>query len=52
MSVQVTTMKVQRETLDLLKERGVFGESYEDIVKRLLVQTKEPLEKNGFNDEG
>ena len=31
-----TSIRVTRETLELLKERGRKGESYDDVIKRLL----------------
>jgi len=46
----LTTMKVRRETLDRLKRRGKMGDSFEDVVNRLLDASEEPLEK-GVLDE-
>ena len=31
-----TSIRVTKETVELLKERGRKGESYDDIIKRLL----------------
>lgn len=31
-----TTMKMSRETLERLKERGKMGDSFENVVSRLL----------------
>jgi len=31
-----TSIRVTKETLELLKERGRKGESYDDIIKKLL----------------
>lgn len=31
-----TSIRVSKETLELLKERGRKGESYDDIIKKLL----------------
>ena len=33
---RLTSIRVQKETVELLKERGRKGESYDDIIKRLL----------------
>jgi len=48
--MSLTTMKVRRETLDRLKRRGKMGDSFEDVVNRLLDTSEEPLEK-GVLDE-
>jgi len=31
-----TSIRVRKETVELLKERGRKGESYDDIIKKLL----------------
>ena len=31
-----TSIRVRKETVEMLKERGRKGESYDDIIKRLL----------------
>ena len=31
-----TSIRLQKNTVDMLKERGRKGESYDDIIKRLL----------------
>jgi len=31
-----TSIRLQKETVEMLKERGRKGESYDDIIKRLL----------------
>ena len=33
---RLTSIRVQKETVELLKDRGRKGESYDDIIKRLL----------------
>ena len=33
---RLTSIRVQKQTVELLKERGRKGESYDDIIKRLL----------------
>ncbi len=33
---RLTSIRVQKETVELLKERGRKGETYDDIIKRLL----------------
>ena len=38
------TMKVDRKTLDRLKKHGIWGESYKDIVNRMLT-TVEKIER-------
>jgi len=35
-----TTMKMSRDTLNRLKERGQMGDSFEDVVNRLLDESK------------
>jgi DNA-binding transcriptional regulator YhcF (GntR family) len=32
----LTSIRVSKETVDLLKERGRKGESYDDIIRKLL----------------
>lgn len=36
MKTKFTTIWISRETLEKLKKLGKFGESYNDILKRLL----------------
>jgi len=36
-----TTMKLKRETLDRLKEHGRMGDSFEQVVNRLLDDAEE-----------
>jgi len=31
-----TSIRLQKETVEMLKERGRKGESYDDVIKRLL----------------
>ncbi len=31
-----TSIRLQKKTVDIIKERGRKGESYDDIIKRLL----------------
>jgi len=33
---RLTSIRVSKETVELLKERGRKGESYDDIIKKLL----------------
>jgi predicted DNA binding CopG/RHH family protein len=33
---RLTSIRVSKETLELLKERGRKGESYDDIIRKLL----------------
>ncbi len=33
---RLTSIRVQKETVELLKERGRKGETYDEIIKRLL----------------
>jgi predicted CopG family antitoxin len=35
-----TSIRVSKETVELLKERGRKGESYDDIIKKLLEKRK------------
>jgi len=35
-----TSIRVTKETVDLLKERGRKGESYDDIIRKLLEKRK------------
>jgi len=37
---QFTSIRVTKETVELLKERGRKGESYDDIIKRLLAKRR------------
>lgn len=32
----MTTMKISRETLDRIAKHGKFGESYENVINRLI----------------
>ena len=45
-----TTMKIKKETLERLKEHGGMGDSFEDVVNRLLDEAEEleaePEEEN------
>ena len=36
-----TTMKIKKETLERLKEHGEMGDSFEDVVNRLLDEAEE-----------
>jgi hypothetical protein len=33
----MANIRVSKKTYDLLKQRGVFGDSFEDIINKLLV---------------
>ena len=47
-----TTMKLSKETLSRLKERGKMGDSFENVVNRLLDDTdNEELEDMDEEDE-
>lgn len=35
-----TSIRVSKETVELLKERGRKGESYDDIIKKLLAKRR------------
>jgi len=43
--VSVTTIQLSRETRDLLKKFGKMGETYDDVIKRLMKNAKECEEK-------
>ena len=50
--VPKTTMKMSRDTLNRLKERGKMGDSFENVVNRLLDDTDdENLEDIDEEDE-
>ena len=40
-----TTIQLSRETRDLLKNFGKMGETYDDVIKRLMQKAKEGEEK-------
>jgi len=38
--MRITTIQVTVEVRDLLRRRGQFGESYDDVIRRLLIATR------------
>jgi len=36
----LTSIRLRKETVEMLKERGRKGESYDDIIKRLLMKRR------------
>lgn len=36
MDKKTTTIRIKKDTLERLKAEGKFGESYEDVIKKLL----------------
>jgi len=45
-----TTMKLSKETLSRLKERGKMGDSFENVVNRLLDDSEEIEEEEEDED--
>jgi len=45
-----TTMKMSRDTLERLKERGKMGDSFENVVNRLLDDSEEIEEEKEDED--
>jgi len=46
-----TTMKISRDTLKRLKEFGKMGDTFEDVVNRLLDDTDEEIEDEEDDDK-
>ena len=46
-----STAKLSRETLERLKDHGKMGDSFEDVVNRLLDGTDEELEDEEDDDK-
>jgi len=46
-----TTMKLSKETLQRLREFGKMGDTFEDVVNRLLDDTKDELEIEDDDEE-
>jgi len=36
----ITTVRIRKDTLEMLKDRGRKGESYDDIVRKLLARRR------------
>jgi predicted CopG family antitoxin len=44
---EITTIQISKEARDELRELGKMGETYDDVIKKLIKKAKECEKKNG-----